>query len=349
MGPERPWSPDFFCIDSYIPVNEFSLRPASNRKKNRSGLGGSSSAAEKDGSALDVSIEQQVESEPEPCLNTSSESAAMSSERKAAARLIRGGDAAADPLSRPRTRHHNKQHWKARTRSHDSDQPPPPPQPLLMAASKTAASATVTAAQAASSASEPAVVTAASSKPRPNSVTISNAPSKQQKLLEAEIVSPVVPQPGQKKMPSLSHSHKNHHHHHHHKGTKNNHLNAKNSRFKRNKRKTFGNNVQQQQQRNSQNHSKKLAAPKDPESKPPKSEPFKDKNKKFEYGNYSRYYGYRNPNQEDDVRLKYFRREWFEGKDVLDIGCNVGQVTMVIGKFFNPRYLKHCLYLWLLT
>lgn len=45
---------------------------------------------------------------------------------------------------------------------------------------------------------------------------------------------------------------------------------------------------------------------------------------KFQYGNYSRYYGYRI--EGNDPRLTYLDPEWFRGKDVLDIGCNVGEV-----------------------
>ena len=49
------------------------------------------------------------------------------------------------------------------------------------------------------------------------------------------------------------------------------------------------------------------------------------KTKKFEYGNYNRYYGYRNPGAcvfpgtIEDSRLFHFRPEWFFGKDVLVI------------------------------
>jgi len=58
--------------------------------------------------------------------------------------------------------------------------------------------------------------------------------------------------------------------------------------------------------------------------------------KRFQYGNYDRYYGYRNPNCED-VRLLSFRPDWFAGLDVLDIGCNAGHVTMSVAHDFNPR------------
>ncbi|XP_006824466.1 7SK snRNA methylphosphate capping enzyme-like [Saccoglossus kowalevskii] len=60
------------------------------------------------------------------------------------------------------------------------------------------------------------------------------------------------------------------------------------------------------------------------------------KGKLFQYGNYNQYYGKRNPEQED-CRLKCFCTEWFRGKDVLDIGCNIGHVTLTIAKDFEPR------------
>ena len=41
---------------------------------------------------------------------------------------------------------------------------------------------------------------------------------------------------------------------------------------------------------------------------------------KFIHGNYNRYYGYRNPENETDSRLDYFKSEWFKEKNVLDIG-----------------------------
>lgn len=63
------------------------------------------------------------------------------------------------------------------------------------------------------------------------------------------------------------------------------------------------------------------------------------KEKLFIYGNYNRYYGYRNPNSSQDLRLKCFKKEWFEGKDVLDLGCNVGHVTLTIARDFNPHVI----------
>ncbi|XP_008801466.1 probable RNA methyltransferase At5g51130 isoform X2 [Phoenix dactylifera] len=56
----------------------------------------------------------------------------------------------------------------------------------------------------------------------------------------------------------------------------------------------------------------------------------------FIYGNYKNYYGYRiNRNQKEDPRLMVMKREWFEGKDCLDIGCNQGLITIeIVKKFF---------------
>jgi 7SK snRNA methylphosphate capping enzyme len=56
---------------------------------------------------------------------------------------------------------------------------------------------------------------------------------------------------------------------------------------------------------------------------------------KFIYGNYSKYYGYRNhPNQSafSDPRLECLRKKIdFAGKKCLDIGCNSGYLTVEIG------------------
>ncbi|XP_071946147.1 7SK snRNA methylphosphate capping enzyme-like isoform X2 [Antedon mediterranea] len=74
---------------------------------------------------------------------------------------------------------------------------------------------------------------------------------------------------------------------------------------------------------------------KDKQQQPKKNQKFKEQNKKFQYGNYTRYYGYRNA-EEEDVRLVLFRKEWFEGKACLDIGCNTGHVTLYIAKNLSP-------------
>lgn len=56
--------------------------------------------------------------------------------------------------------------------------------------------------------------------------------------------------------------------------------------------------------------------------------------KKFIYGNYSRYYGYRNTSDEADPRIDAFleNKQLWDHKDVLDIGCNSGLVTTQLGK-----------------
>lgn len=58
--------------------------------------------------------------------------------------------------------------------------------------------------------------------------------------------------------------------------------------------------------------------------------------KKFQYGNYNKYYGYRNPGSSEDPRIHVLCQEWFEGKDVLDLGCNSGHLTLYIAKMFRP-------------
>ncbi|EPY78526.1 hypothetical protein CB1_001052016 [Camelus ferus] len=56
---------------------------------------------------------------------------------------------------------------------------------------------------------------------------------------------------------------------------------------------------------------------------------FKKQQRKFQYGNYCKYYGYRNPSCEDG-RLRVLKPEWFRGRDVLDLGCSVGHLTLSI-------------------
>ena len=58
----------------------------------------------------------------------------------------------------------------------------------------------------------------------------------------------------------------------------------------------------------------------------------------YRYGNYDRYYSYRNNGiVKEDERLKFFSKDWFKGKDCLDIGSNTGQVTIEIGRVFCPQ------------
>ena len=59
---------------------------------------------------------------------------------------------------------------------------------------------------------------------------------------------------------------------------------------------------------------------------------------RFCYGNYNRYYGYRNRGvMERDPRLSVIPPELIKGKDVLDVGCNTGQITIVAARDFSPR------------
>ncbi|XP_025235383.1 7SK snRNA methylphosphate capping enzyme isoform X1 [Theropithecus gelada] len=62
---------------------------------------------------------------------------------------------------------------------------------------------------------------------------------------------------------------------------------------------------------------------------------FKKQQRKFQYGNYCKYYGYRNPSCEDG-RLRVLKPEWFRGRDVLDLGCNVGHLTLSIACKWGP-------------
>lgn len=66
---------------------------------------------------------------------------------------------------------------------------------------------------------------------------------------------------------------------------------------------------------------------------------FNPKNEQFKFGNYNRYYGYRNLNHAVDLRLVALarRKELFRGKDVLDIGCNTGHVTLAIANDFGVK------------
>ncbi|KAH6817125.1 S-adenosyl-L-methionine-dependent methyltransferases superfamily protein [Perilla frutescens var. frutescens] len=67
-------------------------------------------------------------------------------------------------------------------------------------------------------------------------------------------------------------------------------------------------------------------------------QPSKKRNRKeiAIFGNYRHYYGYRvGQDMDEDPRLKVMKKEWFEGKDCLDIGCNSGLVTISIAKKFG--------------
>ncbi|CAL7940079.1 unnamed protein product [Xylocopa violacea] len=66
---------------------------------------------------------------------------------------------------------------------------------------------------------------------------------------------------------------------------------------------------------------------------------FREKDARYQYGNYNRYYGYRNSHHEMDTRLTVFaqRKHLFIGKDVLDIGCNIGHITLSVARDFSAR------------
>uniref|UniRef100_A0A5S6R527 RNA methyltransferase n=1 Tax=Trichuris muris TaxID=70415 RepID=A0A5S6R527_TRIMR len=66
----------------------------------------------------------------------------------------------------------------------------------------------------------------------------------------------------------------------------------------------------------------------------------KKKHQKFRYGNYSRYYGKRMGQVALlDPRMHLLQAEWFQGCRVLDIGCNVGTLTIAIAQEFAPRHI----------
>ncbi|VVC99081.1 unnamed protein product [Leptidea sinapis] len=66
---------------------------------------------------------------------------------------------------------------------------------------------------------------------------------------------------------------------------------------------------------------------------------FHPKNSRYQYGNYDRYYGYRNLNAMMDIRLQVFEmhRQLFQNKDVLDIGCNVGHISIAVARTLGAK------------
>ncbi|XP_065617167.1 probable RNA methyltransferase At5g51130 isoform X2 [Quercus suber] len=58
----------------------------------------------------------------------------------------------------------------------------------------------------------------------------------------------------------------------------------------------------------------------------------------FVFGNYKNYYGYRiGQDLQEDPRLNVFKKELFEDKECLDIGCNSGIITILIAQKFHCR------------
>lgn len=60
---------------------------------------------------------------------------------------------------------------------------------------------------------------------------------------------------------------------------------------------------------------------------------------KYQYGNYNKYFGFNSLDEITDVRLKIFKRHpfLFRDKDILDIGCNVGHMTIAVARKLNPK------------
>ncbi|KAK6158963.1 hypothetical protein DH2020_006277 [Rehmannia glutinosa] len=85
---------------------------------------------------------------------------------------------------------------------------------------------------------------------------------------------------------------------------------------------------------------KKMERPEESAACAGQQQPSKKRNRKEVaiFGNYRNYYGYRvGQDLDEDSRLKVMKREWFEGKDCLDIGCNSGLITIAIAKKFGCR------------
>ncbi|VDP31951.1 unnamed protein product [Soboliphyme baturini] len=57
------------------------------------------------------------------------------------------------------------------------------------------------------------------------------------------------------------------------------------------------------------------------------------------YGNYDNYYAMRLCTELSDPRIRCFKEEWFSGRKVLDVGCNVGYITKYIAETFSPRVI----------
>ncbi|GLJ28356.1 hypothetical protein SUGI_0557920 [Cryptomeria japonica] len=73
------------------------------------------------------------------------------------------------------------------------------------------------------------------------------------------------------------------------------------------------------------------------EGKNSSSQLTESKKKRFVYiyGNYHSYYNYRiDQALDEDPRIKVLRKEWFEDKNCLDIGCNEGFITISIAQKF---------------
>ncbi|GLI67704.1 hypothetical protein VaNZ11_011972 [Volvox africanus] len=59
---------------------------------------------------------------------------------------------------------------------------------------------------------------------------------------------------------------------------------------------------------------------------------------RYRYGNYHRYYGYRmSADMDEDPRVKLMRREWFQQRVCIDVGCNEGLVTLAVAARFGAK------------
>ncbi|GAX83466.1 hypothetical protein CEUSTIGMA_g10891.t1 [Chlamydomonas eustigma] len=64
----------------------------------------------------------------------------------------------------------------------------------------------------------------------------------------------------------------------------------------------------------------------------------KKKQKVYPHGNYHNYYGYRALGSfDEDARLRLFKEEWFLNRDVLDVGCNEGLITLAVAARYKCR------------
>ncbi|KAJ3166597.1 hypothetical protein HDU88_003079 [Geranomyces variabilis] len=59
------------------------------------------------------------------------------------------------------------------------------------------------------------------------------------------------------------------------------------------------------------------------------------------HGNYADYYGKRSTRGEwVDRRLTLLEKSWIEGKNVIDVGCNAGVVTIGLAALFAPKHIE---------
>lgn len=64
------------------------------------------------------------------------------------------------------------------------------------------------------------------------------------------------------------------------------------------------------------------------------------KNKEFIFGNYDKYYYKRYLEAMKDPRMGVIKKEWFNDKKCLDIGCNDGTLTLLIAVNYQPDLIE---------